>query len=148
MTTFIRIAVATITLTTQPALASDCTATAARTAGTHYLPVTTQKINIGRGLVVSGHILSAGNCQPIAHAKISHWQAGENGQYQDRLRAYLFSGKKGSYRFRTEWPAAIIPHIHFIVSADGFETIGTHWIGKHKTKAIRFNVVLRPKRSK
>ena len=132
-------------LATQPALARDCIATTARTAGTHYKPVTTQKTDIGRGLIVSGHILSARDCKPIADARISHWQAGENGQYQDRLRAYLFSDKKGSYRFSTEWPAAMIPHIHFIVSARGFETIGTQWVGYKKLKEIRFDIVLRAK---
>ncbi|MEE8388017.1 MAG: hypothetical protein V3R65_05525 [Acidiferrobacterales bacterium] len=148
MSAIIRFAAATILLAilaSQPALARDCTATVARTAGTHYQPVTTQKTDIGQGLIVSGYILSARDCSPIANARISHWQAGENGQYQDRLRAYLFSDKNGGYRFRTEWPAAIIPHIHFIVSARDFESIGTQWIGNKKLKEIRFDIVLRAK---
>ncbi|MFV1998125.1 MAG: intradiol ring-cleavage dioxygenase [Acidiferrobacterales bacterium] len=126
-----------------PALAVDCTATAARTSGTHFKPITTQKTDVGRGLIVSGRILSAGDCKPIANARISHWQAGENGRYQDRLRAYLYSDKKGRYRFHTEWPAAIVPHIHFIVSTSGYETVGTQWVGNERTKEIGFDIVLR-----
>ncbi len=148
MNAIFRFAAATILLAmlaTQSAIARDCTATTARTAGTHYKPVTRQQTDIGRGLIVSGYILSARDCRPIASARISHWQAGENGQYQDRLRAYLYSGKTGSYRFRTEWPAAMIPHIHFIVSARGFNTIGTQWIGSEKVKEIRFDIILRAK---
>lgn len=135
-------------LAASPALARDCTTTVTRTGGTHFKPVTMQKTDIGHGLIVSGRVLSVSNCEPIANAKVSHWQAGENGQYQDRLRAYLYSDNKGRYRFSTEWPAAIVPHIHFIVSANGFETIGTQWIGNDKTKAIRFDIILRPKHSK
>ncbi len=132
-------------LAASPVLAVDCTATAARTGGTHFKPITIQNTDIGRGLIVSGRILSAGDCKPIANAKISHWQAGENGQYQDRLRAYLFSDKKGRYRFHTEWPAAIVPHIHFIVSNNGYRTVGTQWVGNERLKEIKFDIVLQPK---
>lgn len=128
-----------------PAFAVDCTATAARTGGTHFKPVTTQKTDIGRGLIVSGRILSAGDCKPVINAKISHWQAGDNGMYQDRLRAFLYSDKKGRYRFHTEWPAVIVPHIHFIVSASGYKTVGTQWIGNERLKEIKFDIVLKPK---
>lgn len=148
MNAFFRIAVVVSMLVIQPAFASNCTATAAQSGGTHFKPVTTHKTDIGQGLIVSGYILSAGDCKPISNARIAHWQAGENGQYQDRLRAYLYSDNKGRYRFSTEWPAAIVPHIHFIVSANGFETIGTQWIGNDKTKAIRYDIILRPKHSK
>jgi len=130
------------TLVAGPALAANCEATVARTSGTHFKPVTTQKTDIGRGLVVSGRILSAGDCKPIANARISHWQAGDNGIYQDRLRAYLYSNNKGRYRFHTEWPAAIVPHIHFIVSTGGYRTVGTQWIGDERTKEIKFDIVL------
>lgn len=127
-----------------PALASDCTATDAMTGGTHYKPVTIHKKDIGKGLLVSGRILSATDCKPIPKAKIVHWQAGENGQYQDRLRAYLFSDNKGRYHFHTEWPAAVVAHIHFIVSADEFESVGTQWIGGEQVNSINFDIVLRP----
>lgn len=139
---FILSALILSSLAAGPALATDCRATAARTGGTHFKPVTTQKTDIGRGLIVSGRILSAGNCKPITNAKISHWQAGENGQYQDRLRAYLYSDKKGRYRFHTEWPAAIVPHIHFIVSANGYKTVSTQWVGDERFKEIKFDIVL------
>jgi len=125
-------------------LAADCTPTVSMTGGTHYKPVTTKNTDVGKGLLVSGRILSSVDCEPIADAKIAHWQAGENGQYQDRLRAYLFSDANGHYRFRTEWPAATIPHIHFITSAEGFKSVGTQWIGGDRVKEINFDIVLRP----
>lgn len=131
-------------LAASPVLARDCTPTVAMTGGTHYKPVTIHKEDIGKGLFVSGRILSAIDCKPIPNAKIAHWQAGENGQYQDRLRAYLFSDNKGRYHFHTEWPAAMVAHIHFIVSADEFESVGTQWIGGKQVNSINFDIVLRP----
>lgn len=125
--------------------AKDCTPTPHRTTGTHYKPVTVNKINIGKGIVVKGMILSSTDCKPIANAKIAHWQAGENGQYRDQLYAFLYSNNNGSYQFDTEWPNMSVPHIHFIVTAKGYETIETQWRGNERQKVIRFNIVLKKK---
>jgi len=92
--------------------------------------------------VVSGRILAAPNCTPVPAAKVAHWQAGEQGRYVDRLRAYLFSDKNGHYRFQTEWPNLASPHIHFIVTAKGYKTLETQWRGKARVNAIEFDVVL------
>jgi protocatechuate 3,4-dioxygenase beta subunit len=97
--------------------ANDCAPTAHRTTGTHYEPVSEQRKDIGKGIIVSGQVLSIPDCQPVANAKVAHWQAGENGRYQDELRAYLFTDKQGRYQFETEWPNISPPHIHFIVTA-------------------------------
>ena len=124
--------------------AKDCLPTPHRTTGTHYKPVTQQKINISKGVTVSGVILNSA-CQPIANAKVVHWQAGEDGRYADHLRAYLFTDKNGRYQFETEWPALIPPHIHFIIDASGFERLETQWIGKQRIKEINFDLVLEEK---
>ena len=89
---------------------------------------------------------------PIAGAEIDIWQAAANGLYENmdvdqpdmNLRGRLLSGPDGSYAFWTTQPSAYpIPndgpagillglakrhhmrpaHIHFIVSADGFERV-------------------------
>jgi len=128
-----------------PVHASECIPTPHRTTGTHYAPVTLQKINISKGLIVNGQILSSIDCKPVPNAKVAHWQAGEDGRYSDRLRAYLFTDKNGRFQFETEWPDLQPPHIHFIVSVDGFETLETQWIGRQKKKGIKFNMVLQEK---
>ncbi|UCE89228.1 MAG: hypothetical protein JSW10_13245 [Pseudomonadota bacterium] len=126
------------------AQAQRCQATPRMTPGTHYKPVETQRTNVGQGLLIKGRILSALDCQPVPGARIAHWQANSNGVYVDALRAWMLSDVKGGYRFNTEWPAAAIPHIHFIVSADGFETLSTQWVGDGTVEEITFNIVLRP----
>ena len=124
------------------ALAFDCLPTPQRTTGTHYAPVTQQKTDVSKGLLVRGQVLSYPECTPVRNAKIAHWQAGENGRYQDRLRAFLFSDQDGYFLFETEWPDMPSPHIHFIVTADGFKKLETQWIGQHRTNKIEFNMVI------
>ncbi len=123
-------------------LADTCQPTSQMGRGTHYKPITEQKLDIGTGFKVRGRILSAENCQPIANARVEHWQAGENGRYQDRLRAYRLSGPDGRYDFETEWPAAAVPHIHFIVKAEGYKPLQTQWVGDERTPSIQFDMVL------
>jgi len=122
--------------------ANECIPTPHRTTGTHYEPVTVQKINVGEGVKVYGQVLAAPDCIPIEKAKVAHWQAGENGRYSDSLRAYLFTDERGRFQFETEWPNLKPPHIHFIVSADGYEILETQWIGEHRTRDIKFNIVV------
>lgn len=81
--------------------AKECIPTPHRTTGTHYAPVTAEKINISKGVVVQGWILNT-VCEPVPHAKVAHWQAGEDGKYSDRLRAFLYSDDKGFFKFETE----------------------------------------------
>ncbi len=122
---------------------ASCMPTPHRTTGTHYKPVLEQKQDVSEGVIVSGRVLSYPDCKPVAGAKVAHWQAGEDGRYQDRLRAYLFTDKDGYYRFETEWPDLRSPHIHFIVSAPGLQTIETQWVGENRQDRIVFNIVLR-----
>jgi len=124
--------------------AKDCIPTPHRTTGTHYKPVTEQKTNISKGVMVNGVVLNSA-CQPIANAKVAHWQAGEDGRYADSLRAYLFTDKEGRYQFETEWPALNPPHIHFSIEAKGFELLETQWIGNDRMKKIKFDMVLEKK---
>ena len=124
--------------------AADCTPTRSMSSGTHFKPITQQKIDIGQGFKVQGRVLSATDCTPIAGARVAHWQAGENGHYQDRLRAYLLSDDTGRYAFETEWPATMVPHLHFRVSAAGYKEISTQWIGDDRVANITFDIVLQP----
>jgi len=122
--------------------AADCTPTPHRTTGTHYKPVTVEKTDIGQGVLVKGQVLSAPDCKPVPGAKVAHWQAGEEGQYVDRLRTYLFTDENGYFKFNTEWPNMRTPHIHFIIEAKGHELLETQWIGDERTDKIEFDLIL------
>lgn len=122
--------------------ADDCIPTPHRTTGTHYKPVTEQKQDVSTGVTVSGKILVAPDCTPLANARVAHWQAGENGRYQDRLRAYLMTDNAGRYSFETEWPNLGPPHIHFIISKDNYKTLETQWVGGQRTDTIEFDMTV------
>lgn len=132
-------------LVSSSAVARNCQPTTTMPSGTHYEPVTRESKDIGKGLLVMGRVLEAGTCKPVASAKVSHWQAGKDGSYTDRLRAYLFTNQQGEFRFNTEWPAANIPHIHFIVESDKHEKLTTQWVGDETRNEIRFDIVLERK---
>ena len=128
-----------------PIQAEDCVPTPHRTTGTHYQPVTVHRTDVGKGVIVRGQVLGSADCKPVAGAKVAHWQAGEDGRYSDRLRAYLFSDANGRIKFETEWPNLSPPHIHFIVTAEGYDTLETQWVGDVRQKEIDFAMVLKKK---
>ena len=141
-------AVAILTFTPITVLFAECILTPHRTTGTHYAPVTEHKINISKGVLVQGRVLAWPDCTPVANAKIAHWQADENGRYVDRLRAYMFTDKNGRYQFETEWPDMRTPHIHFIVTSTGYQTLETQWVGFERSRRINFDMVLEPENRK
>lgn len=132
-----------VMLTANTAFASECVPTMHRTTGTHYEPVTEQKKDIGKGLRVMGQVLVTPDCKPLSNAKVAHWQAGEEGRYINRLRAYLYTDDQGRFEFNTEWPNLTPPHIHFIVTANGHQRLETQWIGGQRKPGIEFTMVLR-----
>lgn len=73
--------------------------------------------------MVHGRVLAAPDCTPVTQAKVAHWQAGEDGRYSNRLRAYLFTDANGHFQFETEWPKLVPPHIHFIVIAEAMKRL-------------------------
>jgi len=126
------------------AVAGDCAPTEAQFLGTHHKPIDRQAGDIGKGLVVSGRVLSASGCISIAGARIEHWQTDREGVYVNRMRAWLPSDEQGNYRFETEWPGAPVSHIHFIVTAPGHKRLVTQWFGDDPVEEIEFDLVLTP----
>ena len=121
----------------------DCEPTPHRTTGTHYKPVTVEKINVSKGIIVRGQILDW-DCNPIPNAKVSHWQGGEAGRYVDYLYAYMYADDQGRFEFESEWPNLPTPHIHFIIEANGYQILETQWRGRERQDVIEFDMVLTP----
>lgn len=86
----------------------------------------------------------AADCRPLGGVKLIHWQAGEQGQYVDRLYAWRLTDGDGAYRFETEWPALRPPHIHFLVEAPGHRPLATQWIAHGRVDEASFDLVLEP----
>ncbi len=73
------------------------------------------------------------DCAPIPGATVEVWHADAEGQYSDaKLRATLTASKDGAYAFDSIYPGQYLQsngwrpaHIHYKVSAPGFETLTT-----------------------
>ena len=65
---------------------ASCPPTAADAEGPFYVPNAPLRSVIGRGLVVTGTVRSAGSCTPIPGARLEWWQANTDGQYDDARR--------------------------------------------------------------
>jgi catechol 1,2-dioxygenase len=108
----------------------------------------------GQPLVLAGHVLDTSG-QPIAGAALDVWQSDSKGFYDQQLspetpqhmRGVFHTDAEGRYLIRSTRPVAYtIPddgpvgkmlratnrhpwrpaHVHFVVSADGFEPVTTH----------------------
>lgn len=123
---------------------AKCPPTEAMFSGTHHKANPPERRNVSHGMRVHGKIRSATDCAAIANAKIEYWQAGSDGYYTDRLRAWFIADKDGSYQYETEWPGAPIAHIHYIISADGYQPVTTQWIGDEPVVEVEINFVLNP----
>ncbi|MBB3610534.1 dioxygenase [Rhizobium sp. BK602] len=109
----------------------------------------------GPALTVTGHVRDLDG-QPIADATIETWQANSEGFYENQqpdlqpdfnLRGVFTTDARGCFRYRTVRPGGYaVPadgpvgqmlgslgfplrrpaHLHFLIKAEGFETISTH----------------------
>lgn len=130
------------------AATAECVPTPGRTVGTHYdlEKATHQPGDLGMGLTIHGRVLAAPDCRPLPKVRITHWQAGEAGRYEDRFYAWRNTDEQGAYRFETEWPALSPPHIHFLVDVQGYRPLATQWIADGPTDEVEFDLILAPER--
>jgi protocatechuate 3,4-dioxygenase beta subunit len=138
--------IATVLLATI-AFGETCKPTRPDALGPFYQPNAPVRSSVGKGYVLSGTIKSAKDCSAIERAMIEFWLAGPDGEYADKYRATLFSGKSGSYRFESPVPPPYYgrpPHIHIRVTSKGYQTLVTqHYPVEGKTEAV-FDIVLAP----
>lgn len=98
----------------------------------------------GEPLIITGRVLAADGCTPLANAVVDAWHANTRGEYYNvmesrddespayRLRGRVETNPKGEYRFETIMPgaysmgASMRPrHVHFIASHPGAQQLVT-----------------------
>jgi protocatechuate 3,4-dioxygenase beta subunit len=105
------------------------------------------RAKIGRGHVLTGVVLSAVGCRPIARARVELWQAGRNGRYTRATSATVFTNKSGRFRFQGPRPTSYQgapPHIHLRVIAPGHELLLTRYVARKGERQGSIRLVLRP----
>jgi len=124
-----------------------CAPTAPDAEGPFYKAGAPERSSIGRGLVISGAVRTAGSCAPLPKARIEWWQVNPQGQYDDAHRATQAADAEGQYHFETNFPIAYFgrpPHIHVKVLAPGHRPLTTQIYPKAGQSEIAFDFALRP----
>ncbi len=144
---FISVAVAVFLSLSHLSFAAEtpCLPTAPDAEGPFYKPNAPIRESTGRGLTVSGKVMSAGSCMIIPGARVEWWQANKQGKYDDEHRGAQLTSSEGRYHFETDSPPSYFfrpPHIHVKISASGYQTLTTQIYPKEGQSTIRFDFVL------
>jgi protocatechuate 3,4-dioxygenase beta subunit len=126
--------------------AGGCVPTRSDALGPFYEAGAPVRSKVGTGYLLSGRVLSARTCRPIARARIELWLANPQGEYDDAHRATMFASTAGRYRFESNRPVAYSgrpPHIHLRVTARGYRTLVTQHYPRAGRSSAVFNIVLR-----
>jgi protocatechuate 3,4-dioxygenase beta subunit len=101
---------------------------------------------IGTGHVLLGRILRAGDCAPVARARVFFWQAGLTG-YGPRGRGNVLTDRRGRFRIEGPMPTAYgggPPHIHIAVIHPAYEELLARYVVRRGATTSRIRLVLTP----
>jgi protocatechuate 3,4-dioxygenase beta subunit len=102
--------------------------------------------SIGTGHVLTGVVLSALDCKPLARARVELWQAGRNGRYTRATSATVLTDAAGRFRFQGPPPGRYSsePHIHLRVVAPVHEILLTRYVVRAASGRGSVRLVLEP----
>lgn len=124
-----------------------CKPTPADMEGPFYRPGAPERTSTGAGLAVSGRLLGATDCRPLAAGRIEWWHANASGDYDDAHRGNMKVNADGTYRFTTDFPGKYPGrplHIHVKAFAPGYRPLTTQFYFRAGEKKVVFDIVLAP----
>ena len=123
--------------------AAGCTATPNDGSGPFGRGMPPVRAKVGRGHVLTGTVLSALACDPIARAQVQIWYRGKNG-YVRATSGTVLTDKNGRFRFESGRPFNYgpPPHFHLRVVAANHEVLVTRFTVRGATGNMR--IVLEP----
>jgi protocatechuate 3,4-dioxygenase beta subunit len=127
--------------------ANACRPTPADAAGPFGRGLPPLRAKIGTGHVLSGLVLSALDCRPLARARVELWQANRNGRYTRATSATVLTDRSGRFRFEGPYPPGYEgrePHIHLRVSASLHEQLLTRYVPARGARSGQLRLVLEP----
>jgi len=105
------------------------------------------RAKIGTGHVLTGVVLSALGCKPVARARVELWQAGRNGRYTRATSATVLTDARGRFRFEGPYPTSYEgtePHIHVRVIASAHRPLLARVVPARGAKRTTVRFVLEP----
>jgi protocatechuate 3,4-dioxygenase beta subunit len=127
--------------------ANGCQPTLGDAAGPFGRGMPPVRSSIGRGHVLTGTVLSAADCKPLARARVELWQAGRNGRYTRAGSATVFTDRAGRFRLEGPYPPAYEgrePHIHMRIQATAHEPLLTRYVPARGARRGTVRLVLEP----
>ena len=120
-----------------PTCTAETRATPAQTEGPFYKSGSPERTSLvepnvsGTRLILTGYVVSRGDCKPLAGAQLDFWQADDRGDYDNsgyRFRGHQLADQAGIYYLETVMPG-LYPgrtrHIHVKVRAPTGATLTT-----------------------
>jgi len=101
---------------------------------------------IGTGHVLTGVVLSALDCRPIAGAKVQFWQANRKGRYTPATSGTAVTSRTGRFRIEGPYPGSYgrSPHIHLRVVAPLHQILLSRYEPPPGGRSGRIELVLQP----
>ena len=126
---------------------ATCTPTPADVFGPFGRGQPPLRAKIGTGHVLTGVVLSALDCKPLAGATVELWQAGRNGRYTRAGSATVRTNGAGRFRFEGPRPTSYSgrpAHIHLRVSGRAHEQLLARYEVASGARRGSMRIVLRP----
>jgi protocatechuate 3,4-dioxygenase beta subunit len=129
--------------------ANRCRPTVADAAGPFGRGMPPVRSRIGSGHVLTGVVVSALDCRPVAGARVELWQSSRNGRYTRATSATVIADRAGRFRFEGPYPPAYEgrePHIHLRVTGSLHEPLLTRYVPSRgsRTGSVRLVLELAP----
>ena len=105
------------------------------------------RAKIGTGHVLTGIVLSALDCGPLAGAQVQFWQSNRNGRYTTAGSGTVLTDRAGRFRFEGPVPTPYEGregHIHLRVIAHGFKPLLTRYVPPRGSHHGSVRLVLEP----
>ena len=113
---------------------SRCAPSRPDALGPFYTANAPERATTGRGLVVTGRVLTIERCTPLARARLEWWSANPSGDYDE-----------GRYRYETDvrgkYPGRPL-HVHVRVTAPGHRALVTQIYPQPGQSAVDVDFVL------
>ena len=124
-----------------------CVPTRPDSLGPFYEAKAPERDSTGQGLVISGLVRSAQDCNPLGGVLLEWWSANPHGDYDNAHRATQRASADGRYQYTTDFPGRYPgrpPHIHVRVTAPGHRTLVTQVYPQQTQTSLSVDLVLVP----
>jgi len=124
-----------------------CVPTRPDSLGPFYEAKAPERDSTGQGLVISGLVRSAKDCNPLGEVLLEWWSANPHGDYDNAHRATQRASADGRYQYTTDFPGRYPgrpPHIHVRVTAPGHRTLVTQVYPQQAQTSLSVDLVLVP----